>query len=154
MSKKYTTKYFIKHVRAAPITLWNVFDEMNELCEELLKGDLKEARNEYDDVMGLFLIWLTQITRINLTFRILTGKASVERWYKRQRVWKGIFVKHGLTFRNDLVKNGSNYKRREKIILAFLEYGWTREVAEERIQWEWVKKHIDYIERWDRLEEK
>ena len=127
---------------AKDVDLSYIAGEVEELKEELIKRDLKEAAKEWDDVTGLTCIWIYQMTGINLPIIRNFGRGAVLRWYDRNIVWKEIFKYHGIPWEQKVLGGGSNFNKISKIKKAVKE---SKEPAV-TLDWKWIKSEVGHFE--------
>lgn len=127
------TKQILAEVMASKLPFSYVWGEVLELKDELVKWDLGEAKKEWDDVTGCFLVWLTGIIGVSFPILPFFGKGAADRWIKRLEVWKNIFELHGVEFHRQYLTGGGNYRKRNKIKKAFKEAGYKGQIDWDRL---------------------
>lgn len=128
------TKQILRNVMASKLRFSYVLGEMLELLDELVKLDFAQALNEWEDVTGCFLVWLTGITGISFPLLPFFGKGAAERWISRLIVWETIFDLHGMKFHRQYLLNGGNYCKKSKIIKSFRLAGYSGHIYWEKLQ--------------------
>ena len=134
------TREVLDNVMSGRLPFSYVVGEAIELKDEVVKLDLAEARKEWDDVVGCFLVWLTGIIGVSFPLLPFLGKGAADRWVSRLSVWQHIFDLHGVEFHRQYLTGGGNYCKRSKIKKAFSSAGYT-----DQIRWE-LLDFIDFEE--------
>ena len=130
----------LANVMASKLPFSYVIGEVIELKDEVVKLDFAEARKEWDDVVGCFLVWLTGVTGISFPLLPFLGKGAADRWIARRVVWARIFDLHGVEFHRRYLTGGGNYCKRSRVKKAFSSAGYT-----DQIRWE-LLDFIDFEE--------
>lgn len=128
MSRVLWTKQILAEVMASKLPFSYVWGEVLELKDEVIKLDFAEARKEWDDVVGCFLVWLTGIIGVSFPLLPFLGKGAADRWVSRLNVWVRIFDLHGVEFHRRYLTGGGNYCKRSKIKKAFFSAGYKGQV--------------------------
>lgn len=113
----------LAEVMASKLPFSYVWGEVLELKDELVKLDFTEARKEWDDVIGCFLVWLTGVSGMSFPLLPWLGKGAADRWVSRLEVWQTIFLLHGVEFHRRYLTGGGNYRKLSKVKKAFKEAG-------------------------------
>lgn len=122
------TKQILAEVMASRLPFSYVWGEVLELKDEVIKLDFAEARKEWDDVVGCFLVWLTGIIGVSFPLLPFLGKGAADRWVSRLSVWQHIFDLHGVEFHRQYLTGGGNYCKRSKIKKAFFAAGYKGQI--------------------------
>jgi hypothetical protein len=91
--------------------------EIFEVFEALHILDFKEAAKEFRQVLFEVQMHLYHYTKLDFTLRLCSD--VVDGFYTRRKVWLKMFENYNVPFKSQYLKNGSNYKRAHKIVLAF-----------------------------------
>ena len=88
-----------------------VLGELQELIVEVRKGDWGLAWGEFLDVYSCLMVWLSDVSGLDL---VLLENKSTRSWQRRWAWWQRWLQAHGLKFRPELMRQGANFRRREK----------------------------------------
>jgi len=102
--------------------------EMAELGEALANLDPAGIKEELSDVAYGLNMKAHQATGLNLP--MLGGYGSLEKFRRRNKVWKQVMEDHGLDYSTDHLVGGSNFHKPEKVRKAFSAAGWSPGTAE------------------------
>jgi len=91
----------------------SIFSELYEFIEAAAKLDFNEMRLEGQQVLYAIQMQLYQAG--NIDFYLQGCGEVVEGFYNRREVWLDIFKEYSVTFKNEYLEHGSNYKRIHKI---------------------------------------
>jgi hypothetical protein len=91
----------------------SIFSELYEFIEAAAKLDFNEMRLEGQQV--LYAIQMQFYQAGNIDFYLQGCSEVVEGFYTRREVWLEIFEEYNVTFKNEYLEHGSNYKRIHKI---------------------------------------
>ena len=112
------TLFVLDKIMASKLSLSYVLGECKELLDEVIKRDWEEAKKEWEDVCGTFLVWLTGVLGIGFKLRKGFGLGAAERWKQRLDVWERIFELHEVTFDKSYLNKGGNYRKKKKVQFA------------------------------------
>jgi len=115
-----TVKQVAVELVESPITNAQCWAEFLELVEALRKWDATNALEEWNDVWVHVLIALYQRAPLFGFLPVLRGfgYASYQKFARRKEVWIRIFAHHGLPFRSAYTRNGGNFMKDVKVVLA------------------------------------
>jgi hypothetical protein len=94
----------------------HTWDEVIELWEEIIKGDLKGMRNELCDVYTNAMCAITTSTGIPMP---IFWMRSANGWFDRMKFFKIYLNELGLEFKVEYLRYGANYKKdfkRRKVV--------------------------------------
>jgi hypothetical protein len=133
----WTVKEVQDHVMAGPVSADYWRGEVGELMDEVRKGDLKGMRDEWGDVSLLGQLHLhgrgvPLVGRLPVTE--LTGANSMRKFIARLDVWKSIFARHGVPFKNAYLIGGGNYAKLKKVKAALALAG----VPDSKVDTKWL----------------
>ena len=86
--------------------------EIKEFFKELKDCNVKGMIREACDVYTVVMCVITTVTGIGIP---LLWTWSAKEWVDRIEVWKSIFEKHGLPFKVEYIRYGSNYNKLWKV---------------------------------------
>lgn len=106
---------FFQRYSSGKYTWRDVYGEVLELVEALLKGDVQEAREEFWDV-ALAAQGLAHTH--GWSFTMIMPMGHLVKFARRRKVWERIFRKEGLLFDTKYWVAGSNHKKPAKVTAA------------------------------------
>lgn len=117
-----------------PSNLW-FMAEVEELWEEILKGNVDGVREEYHDVCHHFSIWALGLG-IDLELKPWFGLPSYEKTLVRINQWERIFIHHKVEWDRNYLDGGSNPKRVDKVKAKLIKAG----VDASKIDWTYIQE--------------
>jgi hypothetical protein len=103
--------------------------ECLELVEAIVSLNKEDTLEEVQDVLYAIQMYVYQCTGFDFTLRFCKG--SLDKFRARRHVWVKILAAGDIDFHCDYLKNGSNYLKVSKIILAFKEAG--KSISEDEV---------------------
>ena len=136
------TLRFMAGQLAAPATAWWLLGEVEELVEELRKGDLRGVREEWGDVAFVALILVYQLFPFlgGVPFLPGLGLWSCHKFLARFAVWEEICAHHDVVFEVDSLSGGSNYRKLHKVEQVLRYHG------VKGVDVDWVRLHVGGFE--------
>lgn len=122
-----------------PSNLW-FWAEVEELWEEILRGDINGIREEWHDVAHHFSVWALGLG-IDLTLNPYFGLPSYEKTLVRIKVWEDIFSHHNVEWNRDYLDGGSNPKRMDKVETKLIKAG----VDASEIDWPYIQEVTSHL---------
>ena len=92
-----------------------VFGEIIEVIEEIKKRNIIGVIDELCDVWTCILCAFYETTKIDVP---VIWEKSAKSWLKRFDAWEIIFALNNLEYHPHYLKNGGNYKKIHKVVLA------------------------------------
>ncbi len=89
------SEYIKEYTAGKPITLWNVFSEINEFLVAIVKVNNNEIKEEFEDIFHFLQLWLYWRFGIDGEIWKMT-KNSVKKFMDRRLVWNKIYAFVGL----------------------------------------------------------
>ncbi len=112
--------YVINYTSGNRIKFKHIVQEIQELLEEIKKGNREGIHEEYQDVLHFFQLWLFWQFNIDGNIWKIT-KDSVNKFMARRKVWEKIYDYVGLN--KDISRFCGNYKREYKVIKHLSAFG-------------------------------
>jgi hypothetical protein len=109
---------------ARPITTRNIFSEIKELIEEVIKMNKDGIVEEFGDVFHFLQLWLHAKFGLNGEIWPVTN-LSVKKFMDRKTVWNKIYVHVGLP--ENISGYVGNYNKLEKVVAHLGRLGVGRE---------------------------
>jgi hypothetical protein len=124
---------------ASPMTWEFVSGEFDELVEAIQERDIDHIREEWNDVTLCFQAWLSRVLPIGWVpiFPGL-GLSSARKFAARRPVWHQIFDHHGVDFRKESLFDGSNFRKKHKVIRVLGRSG----VLPEKVDLLWIESLV------------
>ena len=111
------TKWVYEHIYGNDISWNTVYRELLELLHELRKKgkkDWKSIKEEFIQVYVNVLLFLHKHTGINTP--MYGGDSCIQEFVERLLVWEFILSKYNKKFNIDYFRDGTNWKRPEKVV--------------------------------------
>lgn len=122
------SEYTKNYTDGRPVTLRNIFSEINELIVEFVRMNKDGIKEEFEDVFHFLQLW--SYSRFNIDGEIWKiTKNSVRKFIDRKQVWNRIYVLVGLP--ENISGYVGNYKKIEKVVNHLQRFGIAKEKAEE-----------------------
>lgn len=121
-------EYTKRYTKGNPITSRYLFGEIKELWVEILNMNKKGVKEEFQDLLHFFQMWLYWKFGLNGKIWRIT-QSSVDKFMKRRQVWNEIYKYVGL--KEDISGYSGNYMKVEKVIFHLGEFGISKDKAEE-----------------------
>ena len=119
--------YIKEYSNGEPIKFREVIGEVNEFLAEVFKWNRAAMREEFEDVLHFFQLWLFWRFGLNGEIWGIT-RHSVAKFMGRKAVWRKIYVAAGLP------KDSSNFcgncNKMEKVVKHLRNFGIEKEKAE------------------------
>lgn len=122
------SQYIKEYTAGKPITLRNVFSEINELILEIIKIKKGGIKEEFEDVFHFLQLWLYWRFSTDGEIWKMTKK-SVRKFMDRKQVWNKIYAYVGLP--QNTSGYVGNYKKMQKVVSHLQKFGIDKEKAEE-----------------------
>lgn len=119
-------------------TLGMVWLEIKEFLVEILYLNPRGAREEFQDTVNVFQVWL--FWRFGFNGKLwLISRGSVEKFMARKTVWQKLYKEVGL--RETISNYTGNFNRREKVCRHLAIFG----VNETLADWAWRKVVVNGV---------
>lgn len=122
------SRYIKEYTEEVPFTIKDVFGEIKELFEGIVKFNESGIKEEFEDVLHFFQLYLYWRFGIDGELWYIT-RHSVQKFMDRKLVWDKIYSRAGLD--EGISRYCGNYKRMEKVVSHLGKFGVGKEKAEQ-----------------------